>query len=282
MAFRKNLVLSFGAINVIVSADGLKDKETALVSVCCGPAGAEHDPTQIKQKLHCVTCDATVGYGDLKKAEVVGDTFKVVDQQAVATAKDSVLGATKKMMSVIPHDATEVSTQMLQGDSVYLLSPEGLPQMGAYSLLLDTVQRHPEVAFLVRWTPTSKVSTYQLQVFRGALVMRQLCEPEAVRAVAPLDVIEALPEHQTMVDGLLASMVQPFDPAAYANGAAAALAALLANVQAVAGVTLDRDAAAPKAPSTGGGVDLTAALAAMLAQVAPAAPAPKTRKKVAV
>ncbi len=284
MAFRKGLVLTFGMVNVIVSADSMKDKESSLVSVCCGITGAEHDPTQVKQKLWCITCegtsatnDGTVAYADLKKAEVIGDSFKVIPKEAVSTAKDSVLGATKKMMSVIPHPADEVSVQMLQGDSVYLLTPEGAPQIGAYSLVLDAVERHPEVAFLVRWTPTSKVSTYQLQAFRGALVMRQLCEPEAVRAIAPIDTIEPSTDHQTMVDTLLTSMVQPFDADLYANKGAAALADVLATVQAVAGVTLDKEKAAPKLPSTGGGLDLTAALNAMLAQATPAKP---TKKKV--
>lgn len=274
MAYRKGLVLTFGILNVIVSADGMKDKESSLVSVCCGPANGEHPPTKINQKLYCASCDDTVTYGDLKKASVVGDAFVVLEQQEVATVKDSALGATKKMLNVTLHPASEVASHTLQGDSVYVLTPEGSPQLGAYSLLLDTIARHEEIAFLTRWTPTSKVSPFQLKVFNGSLVMQQLCEPGNVRTAPVVDVIEALPEHQTMMDSLLPTLVTAFDPDAYNDQAGAALQALIASKEAVAGVTVEVPKGT-KAPVVAGSVDLTAALSAMLSAAAPAKPVRK-------
>lgn len=289
MAYRKGLVLSFGILNVIVSADGMKDKESSLVSVCCGPdGGKEHAPTQIKQKLYCASCNDTVTYGDLKKAQVVGDQFVVVDQQELATTRDSVLGATKKMLTLTVHDAQEVAEHTLQGDSVYVLTPEGAPQIGAYSLLVDAIERHPEYAFLTTWTPTSKASLYQLKVFGGALVMSQVCWPEQVRSVPTIDTIEPSQDHQVMLDTLLTQVVQPFEPDQYADKYAAALAGLLAQKEAVAGVAAERSKSEAKAPASTGGVDLTQALAAMLGQTATPvatdqpAPAPtKSRRKTA-
>ena len=277
MAYRKGLVLTFGMVNVIVSADGLKESDKGLVSVCCGPLGAEHDPTQIKQQLHCSTCDSVVAYSDLKKARIVGTDFEVADQQEVATAKDSVLGATKKMMVVTMHPAADVVTQVLPGDGGYLLSPEGNAQIGAYSLMLDTIERHPEIAFNVRWTPSSKVNDYRLVVFGGALTMQELCSPEKVKRIPDLGVLEALPEHQAMMDMLIPTMLAPYDPALYADQSAAALEALMASKQAVSGIVLEKNKTTAVAP-VAGGVDLTAALAAMsAAMLGTAAPAPKKR-----
>lgn len=282
-AYRKDLVLAFQAINVIVSVTGMKDKDESLVSVCCGPLTASHVPTKITQKLHCVTCNSAVEYSDLRKAQEVGGAFKVVDQQEVATARDIVLGATKKMLQVDVRDAAEVSASMLQGDSVYLVMPQGVSQIGAYSLLLDTITRHDELAFLTQWTPAFKCSPFQLKAFNGALVMQQLCAPEQVRAVPDLGVLEAAPAHQSMIDALLPTLVKPFVAAEYANNYAEALAALLATKQAVEGVTPSAQPAGPKAPTVSGGVDLTAALNAMLGSVPIVeAPAKRTRKKVTV
>lgn len=259
-------MLSFGILNVIVSADGMKDKESSLTSVCCGPnGGTEHAPTQIKQKLWCATCDAHVEYADIKKASMVGDQFVIVDQQEIATTRDKVLGATKKMLTLTVHPAQEVRESTLQGDNVYALTPEGAPQIGAYSLLLDAIERHGEdYAFLTTWTPTSKASLYQLKAFRGALVMQQLCWPEQVRAVADLNTIEATEEHRAMLDTLLTNVCQPFEVDQYADRYAAELASLLASKEAVGGVVLEKTKSDTKAPPSTGGVDLTAALSAML------------------
>lgn len=282
MAYRKGLFLTFGLVNVIVSADGLKASDTSLVSVCCGTSGQEHDPTQIKQKLWCNTCDTAVAFSDLKKARVIGDQFEVADQCEVATAKDSVIGATKKMMVVTMHPAADVVTQVLPGDGGYLLSPEGNAQIGAYSLMLDTIERHPEIAFNVRWTPSSKVNDYRLVAFGGALTMQELCSPEKVKPIPDLGVIEALPEHQSMMDMLIPTMLTPYDPALYGDQAKAALESLMASKTAVAGIALDKEKST-SVPVVSGAVDLTAALMAMMGGAAPAAPKKRAAKaKVAV
>lgn len=267
IAFRKGLVLTFGVINVIVSLDGMKEKETSLTSVCCGTTGpGGHPPTKVSQKMWCITCDGHVAYADLKKAQQVGDSFVVVDQQEVAVVRDSVLGATKKMLGLTVHPAAEVSEHTLQNDSVYLLSPEGAPQIGAYSLLLDTIARHEEYAFLTTWTPTSKASLFQLKVFNGGLVMQQLCWPEQVKSVPDLHVMEALPEHQQMLDQLLPTLSTPFEIENYANTYAKALADLVASKEAVAGITPETVKSIGTVKPMTGGVDLTAALQAMMGQ----------------
>lgn len=270
MPYRKGLLLSWGHINVVVSVDGLKDKPESLTTVCCGPV-TEHAPTQIATKNFCNTCvdpvtgdpGVIVSYADLKKAKKVGEDFVVVDQQEVATVRDSVLGATKKMMGVTVHPSEEVVQHTLPDSQAYLLIPEGAAQIGAYSLLVDTIQRHPELAFCTTWSPTSKPNYYRLAVYHNALTLQQITSPSLVRAVADLGVIEALPEHQAKIDSFLGSMVEPFDLDAYGDRYSDALDALLASKEAVAGIALEKAKGSVKAPSTPGGVDLMAALSAM-------------------
>jgi non-homologous end joining protein Ku len=264
MAYRKGLVLSFGLVNVIVTLDGAVGKEESLTTVCCGPSGAEHAPTQISQVRKCSTC-GEVSYGDLKKAEKVGADFRVVDQQEVAAVAEQALGATKKMLTLTVHDSAEVNTNTLQGESVYYVAPDGVAQVGAYSLLLDAVTRHPDKAFLTEYTPTSRASLWQLKAFQGSLVIEQRVWPEQVKAAPSTGAIEPDAGLQTQLDQVIGAMVKPFDPSAYRNDYAAALGQLLAGKEIVSGVTLERSKS-EKTVATSGVVDLSATLAAMLGQ----------------
>lgn len=275
MAYRKGLVLSLGMLNVIVSLDGAVGKEESLTTVC----DQGHPPTPIQQQRYCKSCDNVVSYGDLKKAREVGTgQFQVVDQQEVATVKDQALGATKKMLQLTVHDATEVQAATLQGEGgVYYLEPEGPAQIGAYSLLLDALERHPDKAILTRWTPTSSVGTYQLKAFNGVLVLEKRCDPEQVKAAPSVSVIEPDAGLQAQMDMVLAAMEKPFDADAYRNEYAVQLEALLASKATVEGETVERTKSAGKTVATTGVVDLSATLAAMIGQ--PAAPAPAKAKR---
>lgn len=268
MAYRKGLVLSFGLVNVIVSIDGAVSREDSLTTVCCGPnGGTPHAPTQIRQERRCATC-GTVAYADLKKARLVGNDFQVIEQQEVATVRDAALGATKKMLTLTVHDATEVSSSTLQGESVYYVTPDGAPQIGAYSLLLDAVVRHPEYAFITQYTPTSRASMWQLRAFNGSLVIEQRVWPENVRTAPEVNAIEPDPTLRAQLDQVVASMVKPFDVTEYRDQYATALAAALAAKELEAGVTVEREKSSGAATPTPV-VDLSAALAQMLGSAKP-------------
>lgn len=279
MAYRKGLVLSLGMLNVIVSLDGAVGKDDSLTTVCCG-GPTPHAPTPIRQERQCSHC-GTVSYADLKKAREIGSgQFQVVDQQEVATVKDQTLGATKKMLQLTVHPATEVQAATLQGEGgVYYLEPEGPAQIGAYSLLLDALQRHPEKAIVTRWTPTSSVGTYQLKAFNGVLVLEKRCDPEQVKAAPAVPVIEPDAGLQAQMDMVIEAMEKPFDAALYRNEYATALEALLASKDTVEGEHAERVKSDGKTVATAGVVDLSATLAAMLGGAPAAAPtaAPKKR-----
>lgn len=267
MAYRKGLVLSFGLVNVIVSIDGAVAKDDSLATVCCGPAGAEHVATQISQRRVCATC-GEVAYADLKKARKVGNDFQVIEQQEVASVRDAALGATKRMMTLTVHNAAEVDSSTLQGESVYYVSPDGAAQIGAYSLLLDAVSRHPEYAFLTQYTPTSRASMWQLKAFNGTLVISQRTWPENVKSAPDTHAVDPDPVLQGQLDQVIASMVKPFDVNDYRDTYREALAAAVAAKELVAGVSVERTKS--DAPAAAPVVDLSAALTQMLGNAKPA------------
>lgn len=281
MAFRKGLVLSFGLVNVIVALNGATESEDTLTTVCCGPSASSHVPTPITQERKCTTC-GVVSYADLKKARKTGtDQYQVIEQTEVKAVAEQAAGVTKKMLTLTVHDSDEVFASTMQGESVYYVEPDGVAQVGGYSLLLDAVQRHPEFAFLTTFTPTSKQGMYQLKAFGDSLVLASLRWPEAVRPVPNTGAVTPDDGLKVQMDMLLTSMVQPFEPAAYKDDYKLALNALIASKQAVAGVAPDKPAKADKTVAATGLVDLSASLAAMLGNVAPATPAKKTRARKA-
>lgn len=263
MAFRKGIVVQLGMITAIMNIESAIEKEDAgLKQVCTGTGGADHAPVQVKQKKHCAEC-GEIDYSDIKKAKIVGTSFQVVDVDEVADVKDATLGASKKMITLTPHPTDDVEGKILPSGTVYTLQPSDNAQMGAYSMLHDTLNRHPEITMLGLWTPVSRKTLYRLGTYGDALVLDQQYRTEEIKVVEPatppLD-----PAMQTQVDMLLPMMLQPFDPATYADDYAAKLAELLASREAVEGVATERSKSEAKV-STSVGADLGAQLAAMLA-----------------
>lgn len=267
-AYRKGVVLTFGMISTICNVESAIEKEASLTTVCCGPEGSPHAPTQIKQAIKCATC-GEVGYGEVKKAKQEGESFVVIEQDEVAGVKNSTVAATKKLINVTPHDAAEVSSQTLPGDSVYFLVPSDSAQSPAYSMLLDTLDRHPEVAMLCQWTPSSRTNVYQITVHEDAsgnkaLVMEQRARTENIKECV-VDTTDIGADIQGQIDSILPAMVKPFDPATYADQYGKALDSLIASREAVEGVVNEKTKAGPRTTPAAGGVDLMGQLAAMAA-----------------
>lgn len=263
MAYRKGIVVQLGMITAIVDVDSAISKDDAgLKQVCTGTADAEHAPEQIKQKKTCGQC-GEVPYSQVRKAKVTGSSYQIVDTEELGDARDATLGASKKMVTLTPHPTEDVDGKVLPSGTVYTLSPSDQAQMGAYSMLHDTLVRHPEVTMLGLWTPVSRKGLYRLSTYGSALVLDQQYRAEEIKVVEPATPALAAAV-QTQVDMLLPMMVLPFDPATYADDYSAKLGELLASREAVEGVASERVKSEPKVP-TGVGADLGAQLAAMLA-----------------
>jgi len=260
MAYRPGVLLQFGMITAIVDIDNAVQSKDGLKTVCLGPTGTEHVPTAIRQHIKCPEC-ANEDTGTFKKASVLGDQFIVVEKEEVATAKASTVGASKKLIALQAHPASEVHTQTIQGGGVYQLhAAKGMEAV--VSLLTDTLQRHPELAFTGLWSPAGRQNFYEVKAFGDTLVMEERARTEQLKIVpSTLEVIN--PAFQAQIDALLTVGVVPYDPATYVDTYDKMLDDILATKTAVDGVVgrLTKSTAAPVA----GSVDLSAMLLGGLA-----------------
>ena len=260
MAYRPGVILQLGTITAIVDVDNAVASVAGLKNVCLGPTGTEHIPTAVKQQpLKCPACgndDATT----MKKANVVAKQFIVVEKTEVADAKAGAVGATNKFISLQAHPAEEVHTQCIQGGGVYQLKAASQPMVGVVSLLLDTLRRHPELAFTGLWSPAGRQNFYEVRPFGDTLVMEERARTEDLKIIQqPFAAID--PAFQTQIDAILAVTVMPYDPATYQDAYLKKLEEVLASKQAQDGVLA---AKSKSSPIVAGSVDLSAMLGAGL------------------
>jgi non-homologous end joining protein Ku len=264
MAYRPGVILQFGMVTVIVDIDNAVASETSLKNVCLGHPGEldalgvdrGHAPTAVKQRpLMCPDCgndDPTT----MKKANVVGKQFIVVEKTEVADAKASSIGASAKFISLLAHPAEEVHSQSIQGKGVYQLKPSTQEMGKVVSLLLDVVQRHPELAFTCLWAPAGRQNFYEVRAFGDTLVMEERCRTEQLKIIQQPKLV-VLAAHQARMDENLLTDVVPYSPATYQDAYLAKLEEVLASKTAQDGVL------APKTksiPMVAGSVDLSAML----------------------
>ena len=260
MAYRPGVILQLGTITAIVDVDNAVASATSLKNVCLGPTGTEHIPTAVKQQpLKCPECgndDATT----MKKANVVAKQFIVVEKTEVADAKAGSIGATNQFISLQAHPAEEVHTQCIQGGGVYQLKAASQPMVGVVSLLLDTLRRHPELAFTGLWSPAGRQNFYEVRPFGDTLVMEERCRTEDLKIIQqPFAAID--PAFQTQIDTILAATVVPYNPTTYQDAYLRKLEEVLASKQAQDGVLA---AKSKSTPIVAGSVDLSAMLGAGL------------------
>jgi hypothetical protein len=269
MAYRPGIILQFGMITVIVDIDNAVASETSLKNVCLGHAESQkadgtlvaavmHAPTAVKQRpLMC----PSPGCGNedpttFKKAHVVGTQFVVAEKTEVADAKAGSIGATAKFISLTAHPAEEAHRQSIQAKGVYQLKPSTQEMAKVVSLLLDVVQRHPELAFMCEWAPAGRQNHYEVRAFGDTLVMEERCRPEQLKIIQQPKLV-VLDIHQARMDENLKTDVVPYCPDTYKDGYLAKLEEVLASKTAQSGVL------APKSksiPMIAGSVDLSAML----------------------
>jgi non-homologous end joining protein Ku len=276
-AVAKGVALSLGLVTASVSIySAIEPTKTGNKNCCVGTAGAEHDPTPISQVNRCATCDRDVPYGDIVKAHPVGDGFVVLEDTDIESAKADAT-AMKKVAAMAPKLAAEVEVTMASGEKLYHLVPE-LGHETTYAILRHLVREHPELAFMVQWTPRSNAGTFRVLHRDGVLMLSERVIPGRIKATPEVKA-EAPEAMLAMGEQILAlpGVVTDFDPETYTDKYAENLAAIIATKQIVAaGGTAT--VSAPSMPA--GQQNAMAALEAMLAAAAPA-PAPAKAKRTA-
>lgn len=264
MSWRNNVMLQLGAMSLLIGLDGAIEREESLSTVCRGTDAEPHEITPVKKPYECPACLTRDTAGFLKARKEGRSTYHVVEATEVAEVRDANIGGTKDIINISAHPATDVTTQTLPGDSIYYLSPSKDGHAPIYAMLVDLVKRHPEVAFVGLFTPTSRTGMYQLKVYGDTLVLEGRARPEAIKIKQQAaGTIQLEQTQQAMADQLLTMLATPFDRDSYADTYKTQLDELIASKAGEDGAVVSKSASTKTAASAPV-LDLNAMLQAAL------------------
>lgn len=261
--FKRTVTLTYGfvqALTDLTSSKAPEDKDTKLTQVCT--AGG-HAPTKPKWDPFCPACNTTVPKGTLAKAsEPTKGTFVVMTADEVDDLKGDD-EQYKGKLALTSHLWSEVEGSTIPTGTVYYLTPN--PKDQFYEVLRQMILDTPDLAYMGRYTVTSRAATYRVRPYGDILVAEQMLEPEMLVAppsYTPTPIPEAMLE---MAREVATKFVTPYDPAAYANTYKVRLAEALGAREASPGAAL---------PATTAATTVADPMAAMLAQMAAMVSAP--------
>lgn len=231
MSVRTGVNLQFGILSTTVSVDGALERETSNRTVCRGPKDKPHPTVRITQPTTCVHCGEIEPRQTMKAREVGGDLV-VLDPEKLAIIKD--VSQFTQTMVIATHPADEVELHTMPGEKVYYLNPSRSHESN-YVVLAQLILNHPEVAFLVRWAPRSRVSVFKLSAVQGevgpVLVLFERISAGRARS-APVIKTEVDAAKLELAEAALTmnrrAMVTRFDPNAYLDDTEERIQALLA------------------------------------------------------
>lgn len=204
----------------------------------------------LKQELRCEHGHGPFTAADARKAVEHDGELKVTTAEAVAKAKAPTIPERTAELKVFRAEEVEAAT-MPSGNLYRLRSAP----MQTYGLLRQLVS-DPKYAFVCEMVVKGKTSLYRAVAHHGTIVLTELVRPEKMNPVEPIEV--ELDER--IIDNgrrLVEAMVEPFNPAEWADERAARLAELAEGAEAQPAATRDDVKAAT--------ADLVAMLEASLA-----------------
>lgn len=268
-----NVMLKHGLINVAVTAVKATedDKGSSFNTICQGVGDKTHPATKCKAPLHCPECGNEDRSTFLKGQDTPDGKIAVVTAQDLEAA--AATDAEKQELNLTCHPADEVSQRTMAAGRVYYLK-DGKGDHSQYSLVLELVRQHPEIAFVTVWAVKSAPALYRLGAFGDTLMLTELAWPERVRQAPIVDVPlnEGL---YGMAEQLLLQFTEPFDPATYRDRRSEMIAKIMETAAVV-----EHGEVATLEPRSSEPIDLMAAMAAQLAE-AQAAKKPAKKKATA-
>lgn len=262
-----------GAVDALSSLEDLK--ETALRTVCIGTHDDEHPPVPVSQYYECKTCKTTGKISDFEKArEVTDNSFVLVpeDEREAMTVPDSL----KKNLQIIFYPREQIEDSMLPSGKPIYLRPSDMSAMKPYIAFREAALERDDRIGVAIWAPKGAPAPHRLEIRGDVLILQPLCWPHQVAAVPEIADLELADAERAMLSGFVDGASQDFDPAAFKDIRADALAAYVASQSPLAG----EESTEVPTKDAGSGTNFFAALQATV-DAGKKAPAKRAAKKPA-
>ena len=267
MAMQK-ITMGLSLISFAAKLDTAIQAQESFKTLCVGqPNKPAHAPMPITMPKTCPSCDKITDYASLKKGLPRGEGFVFVEADEVAQAR--AVQVPKRSVQLVPVTAESFFANTAQGEKLYTVHVDA-SAAGQYALIVQAVEKHPDLAFISQYVPSTRAGLYVARVKSGILMLEERVRHENLKPLPASMGGTADPNFVTVLDQLLPTMVAEFDPVEYEDKYAAQLAALVAAKEATPGEA--PAAATPVVTAQSNNADLLAKLQALAsAAKAPAA-----------
>lgn len=259
------ITFSYGLVSFAAGLEKATETAVEMKNLCIGSNGEPaHDPLPLTAPRKCAECGEITDYTGIVKGIKQGATYAITTQDEVAQAKIANVDQYKGKVSIVPHPAADFEAHTAPGDALYFIKPDAAAA-DHYQLIVRLIEAHPELSFVSLYTPRSAAGLYRVVVRNGVLVLEQRTRGQALKATPTIGGTANDSLFQ-MLEATLPTFVQAYDPDAYEDTYAAAVAALAAS--AISTVTLGKATDVKPQLAAVTDDDLLSKLAALAAQQA--------------
>lgn len=233
---RSKVLLQVGLASAAVDAvNSLEDlKETALKTVCVGEGDNVHPPAKVEQYYECKTCERTGKIGEFDKAREISDNNYVVvpdDEREAMAVPDGL----RKNLQVFSYPASVVEAATVASAKPIYLRPTDAASLKPYVVFRTAIKSRPDRATLAIWAPKGAPALHRLEVRGNILVLQPLCWPHQLAAAPEIDEVDLSDAEKGMIPAFMDAIEADFDPAAFKDVRAQALADYVASQSPVEG-----------------------------------------------
>lgn len=226
---RKNVAVSFGLLTATVNVLSAIAPKPKNVTVCTGAGGkADHPPARLRQQIQCPEC-GPIEYHEVKKAREVPDGLVLLtdeDRADLAVANDEF----KLAVKMTPHPVEAVDLNTAPGEKAYYL--ECVPgHEQSFTVLKHLIATHPDLAFMLKYTPRTSMGVYRVLAKDDALLMQEriagdkYCEAPGMNPIEVPTALLGMGEQVLMLPGVIVD----FDLDAYRDSSEDRLAEIIAS-----------------------------------------------------
>jgi len=212
-----NVTISLGLISFhvdLISAVHSKQAKAAGAStvLTCPTCHENDEHSPLKQRYFCEQGHGPFAKDDAVRALSVGG--EITPAPAASVAQVTTVDGDRTAIELTVHPTDEVEACTVSTGNIYRLRPRD--NEAQYALMLE-LARNTSVAFIGEYTNKGATLLYRIVARGDLLVMTELVRPD--RVTVPFEVPAVKVDERLLSTGetLVASLTEPFEPAAWAD-----------------------------------------------------------------